>query len=344
MLTQEDYWMIQELHQQGVYRGDIAERLGVHRKTVGRALERGGPPSKPRGQAQALRDNNPLIYPPDQGVLRANKARPAARAQGFGENSNWGQVIVPIGAAGLPRESILPSACWATRGASMSWRRLAVSTGDRLVRRRHPAGMGRQPQGSRDRTRARRRALQRTLQARPAITASCRRPAVPTGHAPKARWSVWWATSSNTSSSATGTSRAGRIWATGGVAVLHGTVKDPSSASDRPSCYSPHRDTSYVETRHVGWDAYVNVRGNRYSVPSAYCGQMVTIRLSLDDELGLRGRALYRAAPAGGARGGLADGCRSSPSPVGRGAGRGSLVARLRGGGPCQRWIASSRP
>ena len=29
MLTQEDYWMIQELHQQGVYQGDIAERLGV---------------------------------------------------------------------------------------------------------------------------------------------------------------------------------------------------------------------------------------------------------------------------------------------------------------------------
>ena len=45
MLTQEDYWMIQELHQQGVYQGDIAERLGVHRKTVGRALKRGGPPA-----------------------------------------------------------------------------------------------------------------------------------------------------------------------------------------------------------------------------------------------------------------------------------------------------------
>ena len=48
MLTQEDYWMIQELHQQGVYRGDIAERLGVHRKTVSRALERGGAPSSKR--------------------------------------------------------------------------------------------------------------------------------------------------------------------------------------------------------------------------------------------------------------------------------------------------------
>ena len=48
MLTQEDYWMIQELHQQRVYRGDMAERLGVHRKTVSRALERGGRPSSKR--------------------------------------------------------------------------------------------------------------------------------------------------------------------------------------------------------------------------------------------------------------------------------------------------------
>ena len=45
MLTQEDFWMIQELHHQGVYQGEIAERLGVHRKTVGRALKRGGAPT-----------------------------------------------------------------------------------------------------------------------------------------------------------------------------------------------------------------------------------------------------------------------------------------------------------
>ena len=48
MLTQEDFWMIQELHHKGVYQGEIAERLGVHRKTVGRALKRGGPPSRTR--------------------------------------------------------------------------------------------------------------------------------------------------------------------------------------------------------------------------------------------------------------------------------------------------------
>ena len=48
MLTQDDSWMIQEHHHQGVYRGEIAERLGVHRKAVGRALNRGGPPSRTR--------------------------------------------------------------------------------------------------------------------------------------------------------------------------------------------------------------------------------------------------------------------------------------------------------
>ena len=37
MLTQENYWMIQELKAQGMYLCDIADRLGVHPKTVQRA-------------------------------------------------------------------------------------------------------------------------------------------------------------------------------------------------------------------------------------------------------------------------------------------------------------------
>lgn len=44
-------------------------------------------------------------------------------------------------------------------------------------------------------------------------------------------------------------------------------------------------DTSYRESRQVGWDSYIDVRGNRYSVPSRYAGQRVTIRITLDDEL-----------------------------------------------------------
>ncbi|WP_151703843.1 IS21 family transposase [Nitrincola alkalilacustris] len=44
-------------------------------------------------------------------------------------------------------------------------------------------------------------------------------------------------------------------------------------------------DTRYHEIRQVSWDAYIDVRGNRYSVPAECCGQQVTIRISLDDQL-----------------------------------------------------------
>jgi transposase len=48
----------------------------------------------------------------------------------------------------------------------------------------------------------------------------------------------------------------------------------------------PHRyDTSYLELRRVGWDGYVNVRGNRYSVPGELVGQTVAVRVGLDDRI-----------------------------------------------------------
>lgn len=44
-------------------------------------------------------------------------------------------------------------------------------------------------------------------------------------------------------------------------------------------------DTSYFDIRHVSWDSYIELGGNRYSVPEALCGQPISIRISLDDEL-----------------------------------------------------------
>lgn len=44
-------------------------------------------------------------------------------------------------------------------------------------------------------------------------------------------------------------------------------------------------DTSYQERRRVAWDGYIEVRGNRYSVPAQLVGHIVSIRLSLDGEL-----------------------------------------------------------
>ncbi len=46
-------------------------------------------------------------------------------------------------------------------------------------------------------------------------------------------------------------------------------------------------DTSYRDTRWVAWDGYVDVRGNRYSVPDHLRGQSITVRIRLDDTVAL---------------------------------------------------------
>jgi len=50
MLRREDHFMIQVKRNQGMYVKDIAADLGVHPKTVSRALQRGGPPTGQRGR------------------------------------------------------------------------------------------------------------------------------------------------------------------------------------------------------------------------------------------------------------------------------------------------------
>ncbi|HEU18632.1 MAG TPA: IS21 family transposase [Deltaproteobacteria bacterium] len=72
---------------------------------------------------------------------------------------------------------------------------------------------------------------------------------------------------------------------------VHGTVKEV--VKERFSREAPflgplpavRYDTSYRDHRTVHWDGYIDVRGNRYSVPSALCGQTVAIRISLDGRL-----------------------------------------------------------
>jgi len=89
---------------------------------------------------------------------------------------------------------------------------------------------------------------------------------------------------------------------------FHGTVKEVVAerfAREAPYLIPlPGRryDTSYLEHRVVAWDGYIDVRGNRYSVPDDYCGQPVVLRISLDDELrifaGEQMVALHRLRPA----------------------------------------------
>ncbi len=44
-------------------------------------------------------------------------------------------------------------------------------------------------------------------------------------------------------------------------------------------------DTSYFEFRRVAYDSYIDVRGNRYSVPAELIGQRVAVRIGLDGTL-----------------------------------------------------------
>jgi hypothetical protein len=72
---------------------------------------------------------------------------------------------------------------------------------------------------------------------------------------------------------------------------VHGTVKEV--VAERFAKELPHLrplpacrfDTSYRETRLVGWDSYIDIRGNRYSVPSELVGERVELRLSLEGEV-----------------------------------------------------------
>jgi transposase len=72
---------------------------------------------------------------------------------------------------------------------------------------------------------------------------------------------------------------------------VHGTLKEVvSERFEREKPYllplpTTRYDTAYIETRQVGWDAYINVRGNRYSVPDHLTGQTVRVHIDLDGSL-----------------------------------------------------------
>ncbi len=72
---------------------------------------------------------------------------------------------------------------------------------------------------------------------------------------------------------------------------LHGTVKEIVSVRfkrERPHLLTlpaVRFDTSYRERRQVGFDGYIDVGGNRYSVPDDYRAREVAVKISLDGRL-----------------------------------------------------------
>ncbi len=72
---------------------------------------------------------------------------------------------------------------------------------------------------------------------------------------------------------------------------LHGALKEVVSArfvQEQPHLKplpAQRYDTSYLELRSVAWDSYIDVCGNRYSVPTHLAGQRVLVRIGLDASL-----------------------------------------------------------
>ena len=68
----------------------------------------------------------------------------------------------------------------------------------------------------------------------------------------------------------------------------HGEVVIERFRQEQPQLKAlpAHRfDTSYREIRHVAFDGYIDIRGNRYSVPAGVIGQPVACRITLEDTL-----------------------------------------------------------
>jgi transposase len=72
---------------------------------------------------------------------------------------------------------------------------------------------------------------------------------------------------------------------------VHGTVKEvvierfKREAPTLTALPAQRYDTSYRATRQVSWDGYIEVNGNRYSVPSDLVAQTVGVRIGLEGSL-----------------------------------------------------------
>ena len=72
---------------------------------------------------------------------------------------------------------------------------------------------------------------------------------------------------------------------------VHGTVKEvvlERFMREKPlltALPQQRYDTSYHEYRKVAWDCYIEVRGNRYSVPARHAGEGLDIRIGIDGSL-----------------------------------------------------------
>ena len=149
MISKEDFAVIKSLDQRGVYLKDIANELGVHPRTVSRALKRGNAPQRERKKQSSkldaykaevdrllsegvwntvviLREIRAKGYEGGRTILREyvqpkRALRPGKATVRFetepGEQlqSDWGEVIVPIAGQEVKVHFIVNELCYSRR-------------------------------------------------------------------------------------------------------------------------------------------------------------------------------------------------------------------------------------
>lgn len=345
MIRREDYMKIEVLAERGVYQKDIAEEVGVHPKTVSRALKRQGAPKRAvekkasklsayESQIEQLLSsgvwNGQVIWRKLQEAgyeggytmvrqyiaprralhSQQRQSRQTVRFEtkpGEQLQSDWGEIIVEIGGVATKVYFIVNTLGYSRRfhfwcteqadaehtyeGLIRSFEYFGGVTEEVLVDNQKSAVL--QP-SNKGETRFQQRFLDlaqhydfRPHACRPYRARTKGKDERMVGYV-KHNFFVRY--------------RAFESWAhlnqlaeqwlrEEADARLQGTVKEV--VSERFSREQPvlkplpsmRYDTSYLEWRTVGWDGYIDVRGNRYSVPSHLAAQRVTIRIGLDESL-----------------------------------------------------------
>ena len=345
MIGKEDFMTIQALIERGVYVCDVARELGVHPKTVSRALVRGGAPASPqrrrksqldahRGQIDGLlsegvwnaqvilREIQARGYSGGASILRAyihpKRALRASRATvryetepGRQMQSDWGAVWSMV--AGVRRQVHFclntlgySRRChfWCTdsedaehtyEGIIRSFEWFGGVTAEVLVDNQRAAVLEHRSEGARFNARF------LDLAGRYAFRPRACKPGRPQTKGKDERAVGYvkqnffvryrsfdsWAHLNQLAEQWLREEADPRVHGTVGEVVAVRFEREAPHLKPLPAV---RYDTSYWELRQASADAYIEVRGNRYSLPSALACQRVSIRIGLDGAL-----AVYHA-------------------------------------------------
>ncbi len=341
MLSKEDFAVIQALHDRGVYQKDIAAQLGVHPKTVRRALQRGGAPVRqpPKRESKLdaykeqidsllqegvwnavviLREIQAAGYAGGISILRdyirpkraLRPGRATVRfetAPGQQLQSDWAEIVTEVGGRETKVHFIVNELGYSRRfhfwctdredaehtyeGLIRSFEYFAGVPAEVLVDNQKAAVLVHRPPGQ---PRFNERFVDLSVHygfvpraCRPYRARTKGKDERMVGYI-KQHFFVRYRAFEDW----VHLNQQAEQWLAQEADVrIHGTVKEvvrERFARERPHLGplpAQRYDTAYYETRQVSWDSYVEVRGNRYSVPSQLVGQTVSVRIGLDGSL-----------------------------------------------------------